>query len=632
MADEQIATRKDHLHDSLIWTRIFGSFRVALDPKKLLLAAAGILVMSIGWWLLASLFYNTRGVPSETHYEVKNYENSSIKDDKSREENAVAESRKAYQSALRSYELIERTAGPNGTLSTFPWYEDRGPNPFLVVERALIARTRGEEAAERVPLVQKRQLLVLIEPLTKFLAPVIYMFHPDADFGGRIYFFLVILWTLATWALFGAAITRMAAVQFARNEKIGMTEAVRFAWSRYMAFFSAPIFPLILIAVLAIFLVLYGLVGVLTVFIGDIFIYGLLWPIVIVFGLIMAVVLVGLVGWPMMYSTISTEGSDSFDALSRSYSYVYQAPWHYLWYSLVAVAYGVVGVFFIGLMGSLTVYMGKWGVSQAPLAQRMNREPSYLFVWAPTSFGWRELLLSGSSAVYSEEDIRRVGSPSYIDRLGRDLPADKKIAEIDRDKIDRDIQKDVAARQVPFTNADIGRRAGDLEKTVVEDIRQGRFYRGAVTKRYWDSFNWWNYIGAFLVAFWLYLVFLLVVGFGYSYFWCASAIIYLLMRRRVDDTEMDEVHLEEEEMEESYTPPGPAAPSGKPAASSGLIAPESLTLRSPPLETATAPPLDAGAPPAAPEHFHTGAGDAAPTAPSPEHPGGNPPHEGAGPA
>ena len=58
---------------------------------------------------------------------------------------------------------------------------------------------------------------------------------------------------------------------------------------------------------------------------------------------------------------------------------------------------------------------------------------------------------------------------------------------------------------------------------------------------------------------------LLVVGFGYSYFWTASTIIYLLMRRKVDDTEMDEIHLEEEP-EQPWTPPAPAAPpAGEPA-------------------------------------------------------------------
>ena len=89
----------------------------------------------------------------------------------------------------------------------------------------------------------------------------------------------------------------------------------------------------------------------------------------------MAVVLVGLVGWPMMYATISAEGSDSFDAISRSYSYVYQSPWHYIWYSLVAIGYGAVVVFFVGFMGSTIVYLGKWGVSQTPFIEKADRDP-----------------------------------------------------------------------------------------------------------------------------------------------------------------------------------------------------------------------------------------------------------------
>ena len=99
----------------------------------------------------------------------------------------------------------------------------------------------------------------------------------------------------------------------------------------------------------------------------------------------------------MMYATISAEGSDSFDAISRSYSYVYQSPWHYIWYSLVALAYGAVVVFFVGFMGSLIVYLGKWGVSQTPFIETADRDPSFLFVHAPESFGWRALLLQGTT-------------------------------------------------------------------------------------------------------------------------------------------------------------------------------------------------------------------------------------------
>ncbi len=57
----------------------------------------------------------------------------------------------------------------------------------------------------------------------------------------------------------------------------------------------------------------------------------------------------------------------------------------------------------------------------------------------------------------------------------------------------------------------------------------------------------WNQIGAVLVALWLWIIFLLVIGFGYSYFWCSGTIIYLLMRRKVDDAEIDEIYMEEEE-------------------------------------------------------------------------------------
>ena len=50
----------------------------------------------------------------------------------------------------------------------------------------------------------------------------------------------------------------------------------------------------------------------------------------------MALLLLGLAfGWPLMWATISTEGTDSFDALSRSYAYVFQRPLRYLFYVVV---------------------------------------------------------------------------------------------------------------------------------------------------------------------------------------------------------------------------------------------------------------------------------------------------------
>ena len=53
-----------------------------------------------------------------------------------------------------------------------------------------------------------------------------------------------------------------------------------------------------------------------------------------------------------------------------------------------------------------------------------------------------------------------------------------------------------------------------------------------------------------MLAFWVGLVWLLTVGFAYSYFWSASTLIYFLLRKDVDATEIEEVYIEEEEEEE----------------------------------------------------------------------------------
>ncbi len=333
----------------------------------------------------------------------------------------------------------------------------------------------------------------------------------------RFYTLLVMLLTLAVWGFFGGAITRIAVVQVARQEKIGLMEALRFACRKYLSYLSAPLFPLLLVGILLILMVVFGYLHMIPGF-GDIVVDGLLWGLMILIGLAMAVVLVGLIGWPLMAATISAEGTDAWEAVSRSYSYVYQAPWQYIWYSLVALGYGALIVFFVGLMGSLTVYLSKWGVSQTPGVDWANRNPSYLFAYAPQSFGWRELLLQGTS----------VDGQPLVENGAISAKAYNKLVGIDPS------------------------------------------YQGKDAK---DRMAWYNQVGAVLVSIiWVGVVFMLVLGFGYSYFWSASSIIYLLMRRKVDDAELDEVYLEEDD-EAAYTgplatkpaAPPPPTPAGRPS-------------------------------------------------------------------
>ena len=113
-------------------------------------------------------------------------------------------------------------------------------------------------------------------------------------------------------------------------------------------------------AVFALQLVLLGAVmrvGILA------FVAALAWPFVLLLGLMMAVLLLGaLFGWPLMWATVSVEGTDAFDALSRSYAYTYHRPWRLLWYVLFAGFLAVASMFVVKLFASSAVTLGNWSI------------------------------------------------------------------------------------------------------------------------------------------------------------------------------------------------------------------------------------------------------------------------------
>jgi len=113
------------------------------------------------------------------------------------------------------------------------------------------------------------------------------------------------------------------------------------------------------------FLTLGGLVFSIP-WVGEI-LMGLLFFLALAVGLIIAFLTVGLVaGAPLMYPTIAVEGSDSFDAINRSFSYVCLRPWRAAFYGLVALVYGVITYVFVRLfvyiaMAATHMFVN-WGV------------------------------------------------------------------------------------------------------------------------------------------------------------------------------------------------------------------------------------------------------------------------------
>jgi hypothetical protein len=291
--------------------------------------------------------------------------------------------------------------------------------------------------------------------------PFLLLFRAETDIVQLAYLLLCCLWELLVWGLFAGAVTRIAALALTRDESLSMKESVVWASGRWPSFFFAPVLPLLgtLLAFVPLFLL-----GLLMRANWLLPLAGLAWPLALLAGFFLTIVLVGLMaGWPLLAPTISTEATDAFDALSRSYAYVYQRPLHLLFYFFLATLLGILGALLVDFFATLVVSMAEWGVA-----------------WG-----------AGTGRLYE-----LVGSK----------PID----------------------------------AGDAEPGPLAAL------------------------GTMLIGFFDDCVDAVRVGYRFGFFWTASTAAYLLLRRHVDATEMDEVALDDEEDELEGLGPLGAPPTHEP--------------------------------------------------------------------
>ena len=271
-----------------------------------------------------------------------------------------------------------------------------------------------------------------------------------------IYFILFAILFSIVWALFGGAISRIAAVHVARDEKISMTGALRFSLNKFLSFIFAPIIPLAIVLFVGAIVFVAALVNNVP-WIGPILV-GALFFLALIAGFVMSLVLLGTVGgFNLMYPTIAVEGSDSFDAISRSFSYVYARPWRMLFYTVIAILYGALCYFFVKFFLYLMLTL------------------THHFVDAGT--------------------FKNVSSDVPIEMWTQMWPEPR--------------------------------------------------YEELAYQPNWMVLGADQKAGAFLVAFWNYLAIGLVGAFAISFYFSANTIIYYLMRREVDATELDDVYLEQ---------------------------------------------------------------------------------------
>jgi len=270
--------------------------------------------------------------------------------------------------------------------------------------------------------------------------------------------------TLGIWSLFGGAICRITALNVARDERISPTIALDFASRKIVSFFIAPLFPVLLIAGVGICLLLGGLVTSIPG-IGEL-IGGVGMGLALLGGFVIALAVTGAVcgGW-LMWPTIAVEGSDSFDAFSRSYNYVFARPWRTAFYVAVATVYGAITYLFARFFILVALKASRWFVG---------------------------LGLSGT------------------DRTG--------IGDSGATKIDT---------LWPMPGWD------NLKPASMPIGMEG-----------------WDAAGTFLICIWITIAAALLCAFLASFFLSASTVIYYLLRREVDATDIEDIYLEEDESNE----------------------------------------------------------------------------------
>lgn len=446
MPDEAVSLRDINWRETFPFTHLFRAFRVAVHPSKLILALVALGFLWCGGLILDGLWLHDYRV-TEVDYDVLTRRESP--DSAAR---AIAEGITSEEERRASH--AGRAGAPvHGVFDTFFSMEVMQANNVLM---------------KRADPFESVWNFIAVGPMwlwsTHWLFALIY----------TAYFLLI-------WSVFGGAISRIAAVHVARDEKISVRHALSFSTSKAVSFIFAPIIPVLIVFGIGVVISIASTILFHIPYVGPV-IAGIFFCLALLGGFVITLVILGTIGgFNLMYPTVAVEGSDSFDAISRSFSYVFARPWRMLWYTFVAVVYGAICYlfvrFFIWMVLAVTWFFMSWFLGHQTGARQNPIHPAD--VWP--------LLWPQPGA----------GSPT---------------------------------NPLPYTPE-------------------------------YDHLKSTEAISAGLMVWWNYLVIGLIGAFAISFYFSTNTIIYYLMRREVDATELDDVYVEEtdDEAEDPAAAAGPAA-------------------------------------------------------------------------
>jgi len=273
---------------------------------------------------------------------------------------------------------------------------------------------------------------------------------------------------LLIWSWAGGAVCRIAALQFAGDEKPTMGQAHAFSCRHLLGgFLPAPLIPIIAAAIVALFMILGG--AFLRIPIAGDILAGTAFPLALMGGFIIATLIVGtLVGGSLFWPSIAVEGQDAYDAFSRGLSYAFSRPWKTVLYGVITLVYA--GICWI--LVNLFVYF----------ALAITRS---VVAFGTSPFGWWP-------------------------RGSEDAPVSK---------------MDLLWS---FSGAD-----------------------GMFAWPQWGQLAWYEHYSSFVIGIFVLLTIALMWGFLAAFYFSGSTVVYFLLRRDVDGTDIEEVKLDDGDEPES---------------------------------------------------------------------------------
>lgn len=319
--------------DNFPFLNIFKTFRIAVQPARVLTAFLALLIIFVAGWLMDF----TKTVVVSGSVAQRGYRFSGLT------------GTVTYPTELHCF-----VAAPDSIDRFINSYKDR-PN----AEKTGVFNTLSNFCIARFNLavisILTLRFDILVSSVTECALALVWAIKYHI-----VYTVIFLFFSLVVISIAGGAICRGAAMQFSKGERVGISSCVKFSLKKFVSLFFAVLAPIILVASFGYVIIL--LIGLLAniPWVGEI-IFALSFAVVLFTGAIMAFVAIwALTGGTLMFGAMGYESSDSFDIITRTFIYLRAKPWLLGFYSVVAAVYGAICYLFVRFLAFLMLILGRY--------------------------------------------------------------------------------------------------------------------------------------------------------------------------------------------------------------------------------------------------------------------------------